>query len=1076
MNNYLRSGLAVLGLTAASAAAQTATAPTQLISQPDISDQHIAFVYGGDIWLTDRNGANPRQLTSHPASESKPLFSSDGQWLAFSADYHGNQDVYIVSLAGGTPQRLTYHPADDLVTDWSSDGASVYFTSDREVLNTRSQQLFSVATSGGLPQKYMEAVVAEGKFAADGKRLAYRPNRLPNNSTAGWRLHRGGSTPPIWILDKDAESFEQLPRANASHHHPFWLKDALYLLSDRDDVATNLYRYADGQLTQLTQFIEWDITHANGHDSTIVFTAGGYLYRSDLAGTPEQLPVKLAAPAPQTEPDWHDASKLVSAMELSHSGKRVLLTARGDVFSVPAEFGPTRNLTRTDGKREYTALWHPKTNQVAYLSDYDMRQHLVTAPQDGIGEPTSVTLPGSHYYQLLEWSPDGRWLALNDNHLNLYLFDTQAGALRKIHRAQRRWDFTVSFSPDSQYLAFSTMRANAFSSLHLYAIESEEVIDLTEGMSFASNPVFTNDYLFFTASVNAGPAVNGLDLSTQERPVRMGIYAFSLTTTTPSPVPPRLSEDIPPADNKEGEEPAAEFKIDLEGLSQRISALPVSEQFYHSLRVAADGSLYYLLQPQDGISTPAQPQNQMTLMRFDFESRKATQVAADISSYDLSGDGKQLLTFAAPDNLTIGPAAEKFEGKPVALNQVRSFIDPRKEWRQIFDDVWRMQKEYFYAENMHGLDWHRIYAKYLPMLPHVQTRSDLNQVLVAMISELQVGHNNVGGGDIYRGEPDAVGLLGADFKLRDNRYQIAKIYTGDRWSPELQAPLAVPGLDAAEGDFILAVNGRELSAADNLHSFLVGTAGQAVTLTVADNAEGDNRRQVSVVTSKDDGDLRTWSWIKDKQNYVEKASQGQLAYVYLPNTTDAGYYFFNRMFFPQAEKPALIIDERRNGGGQAANYITEILARPHLSSWYERDGSVWTTPGAAIHGPKTMLIDQDAGSGGDFLPWAFSYLDLGTTVGTRTWGGLIGISANPSLIDGGFHTVPFFRFFTPEREWAVENEGVAPDIEVILNPVAVNQGRDPQLERAVEETLRQLRAAPPRDYKTPPPLPDELGI
>ncbi len=1050
---------------------------TRLLEQPDISATHIAFVHGGDIWLANHDGSEPRQLTSHPATESQPLFSPDGQWLAFSADYHGNDDVYLISIAGGPAQRLTYHPSNDLATDWSADGQRVYFTSNREVLNTRSSQLFSIAVTGGAAEKYMEAVVAEGKFAPDGKTLAYRPNRLPNNQTAGWRLHRGGSTPPVWLLDKDAGEFTELPRANASHHHPFWLDNELYLLSDRDNVAANLYRYRDQKLQQLTDFSDWDISSANGHADTIVFAAGGYLYRfQPQAGEPERLQIKLAAPAPQLEPDWFDASKMISHFDLSRTGKRVALTARGDIFSVAVEHGPTRNLSSSDGEREYTGLWHPDGDRIAFIQD-DQQQAVVIAAQDGIGESQRFELPGSSYYSLLAWSPDGSYLALSDNHINLYLLDSNSGELRQVHSGERRWNQHVSFSADGNYLAFNALNALGFSQIYLFDIADGEKYALTEGMSFASNPVFSDDYLFFTASVNAGPAISWLDLSAQERPVRMGIYALSLRDDVPSPVAPRLSDESAPAAPEENGEAKdePEFRIDLDGLTQRISALPLGEQYYQELAVADDGSLFYLIQPQDGVKTPSNGPNQLTLMRYDFAAREAAQVSANLAGYDLSADGKQLLTFSAPSTLTVGPATAKFEGKPLALNQVKSFIDPRREWQQIFDDVWRMQKEYFYAENMHGIDWQAVYDKYAALVPHVKRRTDLNTVLVGMISELQVGHNNVGGGDVFRGESDNVGLLGADFARVADRYQISTIYRGDRWSPDLHAPLAAPGLAIAEGDVILAVNGQQVTTERSIYAYFVGTAGQAVTLTVADDATGTNPREVTVTPTANEGQLRVWHWIQQNQRYVDEQSDGQIAYVYLPNTTDAGYYFFNRMFFPQADKPALLIDERRNGGGQAANYITEILARPHLSGWYERDAAVWTTPGAAIHGPKTMLIDQDAGSGGDFLPWSFSYLDLGTTVGTRTWGGLIGISANPSLIDGGFHTVPYFRFFTPDGEWAVENEGVTPDIEVILNPLEVNAGRDPQLERGVAETLRKLRENPPRDYRKPPALPTKLG-
>ncbi|MDX1392472.1 MAG: PDZ domain-containing protein, partial [Rheinheimera sp.] len=621
--------------------------------------------------------------------------------------------------------------------------------------------------------------------------------------------------------------------------------------------------------------------------------------------------------------------------------------------------------------------------------------------------------------------------------------------------------------------------ANYFSQLKLYDFASSKAASITDGMSETDNPVFTRDYLFFTASVNTGPSQVGLDLSTRERPVRKGIYAYVLSATGTSPLLAKtgdepLSKDDTANENKpkdDGKATPKPVKLDLNGLQDRIVALPLAERNYDSLNVASDGALFYLERTQPGASNEppgSDERNNATLYRFDFEEKKSEIVQQDIAGYQLSHDGKKLLLISRPNTLQVGDASAKPDAKAVSLAEVRSFIDPTQEWQQIFNDAWRMQQEYFYDANMHGINWQAIYDKYAPLLQYVQRREDLNDVLVQMIAELQVGHNRIGGGDIHQEGSSKAGLLGADFTISNGKYRFATVYTGDRWSPFLQAPLAVPGASAKAGDYLLAINGEALSASDNIYARLDNTLNKQVVLSIADDAKGKNRRNITVEPIASERELRLWHWVEQNRKRVEQQTDGRVAYVYLPNTAEGGFYFFNRMFFAQTDKPALIIDERRNGGGQAANYITEILGRPFLSGWKDRDGLIFTTPGAGIYGPKTMLIDQDAGSGGDFLPWAFKRLNLGTTIGKRTWGGLIGISANPAMIDGGFHVVPFFRFYTPDGEWRVENEGVAPDIEVDLDPIAVNKGIDVQLERAIEHTLNELNANPPKDHSQAP--------
>lgn len=1058
---------------------------SRLLRQPDISANQLVFVYGGDLWIANRDGSAPRQLTSHPAAEFAPKFSPDGNWIAFSATYDNNTDVYVMPATGGAAKRLTWHPGADTVNGWSPDGSKVLFASNREVANSRSNQLYQVAVSGGYEQKLMPAVAFEGELSADGKKLAYRPNNLAYSGSSGWRLHRGGSTPPIWILDLEQEQLEKIPQPNANNLNPFWLNNEVYFLSDRDNQAVNLFRYRNQQVEQLTTLRDWDIRSAAGFDNQVVYEAGGYLYQLDLtSGQSQQLVVQLNTQSEQRRPQWKDASKTLTSARLSATGQRILVSARGDIFTVPAKEGSTRNLTQSAGVREFDAHWSPDGSKVAYISDQGNQHQLLISNQDGSGQATTIALGSSGYYNLLSWSPDANVLIYQDSNLNLYAYDLKRKREAKLDTSLRRQNFSVSFSPDSRYLAYTTVGENYFSQIKIYDFTLQRSQQLTDGLSHATSPVFSQDYLYFAASVNTGPAQVGLDLSTRERPVRSALYAAVLAANGKSPLLPRSDEESPKkaAAKTDTDDNAAVVKpvqLDFNGIQDRIVGLPVAERNYRRLEVASDGALFYLELPQSGASNEppgSDNRNSASLYRFDFTERKAALVQQGLNDYELSSDGKKLLLLSLPNRLQLADAVAKPEPKALDLSQVRSFIDPAVEWQQIFDDAWRMQRDYFYDPALHGINWQGIYDKYQPMLAHVQRREDLNDVLVEMIAELQVGHNRIGGGDIYQAASTGVGLLGADFAIDNNRYRIQTVYQGDRWSPFLRAPLATPGASAKAGDYLLAINGVELTAAQNIYQLLDNTAGKQVRLTLADDVRGRNKRDITVEPVTDESQLRLWHWVENNRKRVEEKTQGQVAYVYLPNTADGGFYFFNRMFFAQTEKPALIIDERKNGGGQAANYITEILARPFLAGWKDRAGAGFTTPGAGIYGPKTMLIDQDAGSGGDFLPWAFKRLGLGKTIGTRTWGGLIGISANPAMIDGGFHVVPYFRFYTPDGEWRVENEGVAPDIEVELDPIAVNRGIDVQLERAIEHTLQQLKANPPQDHRQAPAMPTKLGL
>ncbi len=1086
------------------AAQPNAGEPTLLIGQPAISQNQLAFVYAGDIWLSDRNGKNPTRLTTHPADELAPAFSPDGKMIAFSARYDGNTDVYVVPITGGQPKRLTWHPGADRVSGWSTDGKRVLFASSREVANGRSNQLYEVPVAGGFEKKIMDAQAYDGRWSPDGKRIAYRPYRSAQDGNAGWRLHRGGSTPPIWIIDPATNAWEKVPAANASDTNPLWLGDEIIFISDRDNVAANLFAYntQTKAVRQLTRETVWDVRHAAVAGGTIVYEVGGRLKELNFsANTSRDIAISIATQSLQARPQYKDAAGSTTSAFLSATGKRVVVTARGDVFTVPVKDGSVRNLTQSSGVRESNGMWSPDGKRVAYISDAGRKHTLVLRDQAGLEQGKTYSLGAdAAYFNLLAWSPDGKTIVYGDTELNLFSVNLESGASRLIDNRGMRRAIAVSFSPDSRWLSYTVFGANFFGRIRLHDFTTGKSVTVTDGLSQADNAVFGgSDYLYFTASINSAPYAAGLDMSSQERPIRAGIYAIVLAADGKSPMAPRTADEedkpapktdvaaaattttttTPTAADATAAAPAKPPKpvrIDFDGIQSRIVALPVAERNYSNLQVASDGALFYLDNRQPGASNEppdAESSGSGELNRFNFEDRKPKAIKPNVQSFSLSADGKKMLLRYNLGKLEIADANEKLEAKPIDTSQVGMLVNPREEWQQIFDEAWWMQKAFFYDANLHGLNWDAIYKRYQPLVAHVQRREDLNTVLRDMIAELQVGHNNVGGGDAHRERQATVGLLGADFVVENNRYRIKTVYAGDRWNPFMRAPLAAAG--GREGDFIFAINGVNLTADTNLYALLDNTVNKQVTVSVGSDVTGQKARNIIVQPIASEAALRQWNWIEANRQYVERATNGRVAYVYLPDTAGDGYKHFNRMFFAQVEKDGVIVDDRRNSGGQAANYVTDVLSRTHLAGWKDRAAMTFETPAGGIYGPKAMLIDQDAGSGGDFLPYSFKRMQLGPLIGKRTWGGLIGISANPILIDGGTMSVPFFRFFTPEKEWRIENEGVAPDQDVDLDPTAVNRGRDTQLDAAIASVMQRMDPTKTRAKRMEPPQPAVLG-
>ena len=1094
---------ALFGLVLAAISLPLKADPTLLLTQPALSKDHLAFVYAGDIWVADLDGSHPRRLTSHPAEENTPVFSPDGSMIAFDAEYDGNQDVYVISVAGGQPRRLTWNPSGDRVLDWTADGKQVAFASNRETDHGRSGQLYFVSAEGGAPVKQMEARIYRGAFNAQGD-FAYIAFGSGYNGlfggTAGWRGYRGGTTPAIQVMNAARDSVYTIPGAGATNFNPMWIGGDLYFLSDRDDKRFQVFHYnpASKAIDRISNEDHWDVRSAGANGSMIVYEAGGRLKRLNPAtGEANELAIEIAPDLPQRLPQWKDASRTIDSAEISKTGKRAVLTARGEVFTVPVKDGSVRNLSNSGSSHEYSALWSPDGLQLAWIREtgkgMGKTQEVVVANQQG---KVRKTYPlGPHFYSLLAWGAgDTPRLLYLDNHLGLHALELKDGKEELIATGKRRDVVDVAVSPDGAWLAYTEEQANYHRDLMLLEFATGQKVRVSDGMADAAEPAFSPDgkYLYFAASTNSGPLQVGLNMTSQEKPFRAGLYAVVLAADGDSPLKPPTGDEAAEdkqadkadkgkkdkQDKDEAKEEAVTTRIDVKGLQGRIVALPVAERNYGKLGVGKDGKLFYISYYQPGTEVEPPGKNQAeenTIWRFDFEKREESTVLTGVNNFSISSDGAHMIISRADGSLATAEIADEMKPEALDLSGVKVFVDPAEEWAQIFDEAWRMEKEFFYAPNLHGLDWDAVYQQYRPLLAYAGRREDVSALIVEMIAELQVGHNRTGGGDVYSGEGPKAGLLGANLVIDQGRYRLARVYTGESWNPFVEAPLAQPGSEAHEGEYILAVNGQDLHATDNLFALLQGTAGQQVTLRVGPNADGKGARDIVVKPTDNERLLRRWHWIETNRRLVDEATGGKVGYIYLPDTADAGYTYFNRMFFPQVDKQALIIDERSNSGGQAANYIIEVLGRKHLSGWADRDGLIYNTPAGEMQGPKLMMIDQDAGSGGDYLPYTFRSAGIGKLLGRRTWGGLIGIYANPQLMDGGTLTVPFFRFFDAQGHWDVENKGVAPDIDVALDPIATNQGVDSQLQAAIGEIQNELKGFVNPVPTKAPPLPTHLG-
>jgi tricorn protease len=1056
---------------------------TRLLRQPTVSANSIVFVHADDLWMVGRDGGEARRLTSAIGTESNPRFSPDGKWIAFTGQYDGNTDVFIVPVEGGDPQRLTWHPGADIVQGWMPDSKTIFFTSAREGYPTANSKFFSVNINGGMPKAMALPFAFAGSVSNDGSLMAYQPYQFWDPE---WRNYRGGQANPVWITNlKTMETVKTVQGDKERHTAPVWHNGILYFLSEQD-YANNVWSYdpKTKKQTQLTFHKDFDVKNLSAGNGVLVYEQGGYLHSFDVAtGKSKQLTINVRGDLNWGRTRWNNIqpTQLINA-SLSPTGKRALFEHRGEIFSVPKESGDWRNISNSSGVADRYPSWSPDGQKIAWFSDESGEYQLVVADQHGANKK-SYAIPNKKFYYLPVWSPDSKNIAFTDTDYNLWVFDQAKGTPKLVATdklAHPNRTMKPTWSPDSKWLAYAQLMENQFKSINIYSMESGKSTQLTDGMSDAIDPQWdeSGKYLYFLASTDFALSTGWLDMSSYNYPVTRALYMAVLSKKTPSPFQPKSDEE-PPRPGELSAKPApdtskkpsagkpdnVQVQIDFDNIQQRIIAVDIPMRNYSSLIAGPDGHIFY---------TESVPNEQgVILHRYSLKDRKPMEFVRGVQAASISFDRKNLLYRSGNNWMVVnaaGPAAKPGEGK-LATEGMRVQVDPQKDAEQIFREGWRYQRDFLYVDNVHGAPWNDIYNWYKPWVAHAKHRSDLNYIIDILGGEVSVGHSYTSGGDFPEVPSITVGLLGADFEEANGYFKIKKIYTGENWNPELRSPLSGPGIDVKEGEYLLEVDGKPLTASMNLYSLFEGKANRQVRIKVNGKPSMDGARTLTVVPVANEAGLRSRAWVENNRRKVDQLSGGKLAYVYVPNTGNPGYTYFNRYYFAQQDKQGAVIDERNNGGGSAADYMIDIMSRKLQGYFNNRvEGhKVSTTPMAGIWGPKVMIMNENAGSGGDLLPYMFKKMKIGPLVGTRTWGGLVGTWDTPPFIDGGRMVAPRGGFFDTDGEWAVEGTGVEPDIEVFQDPKAVAEGRDPQLERAVQEALKLLTTQGIQLKKEPPP-------
>jgi tricorn protease len=1090
--------------------------PPLLLRFPTVSKTQIVFNYAGDLWTVARDGGDAHRLTSDVGFEGLAHFSPDGSMIAFTGEYDGNRDVYVIPAAAGEPRRLTYHPAEEYVAGWTPDGKNILFNSWGNSFMHFEDQIYSVPVAGGFPTQLPIPIAEDASFSPDGTHLAYVPHP---KWQAAWKRYHGGQTTPIWILDLKDSSVVKVPRDNSNDDHPMWVGDTVYFLSDRNGpVSLFVYDTKTKQVSEALHSDGLDFKGASAGPDAIVIEQFGAIKLYDLAThQAKNISIHVTGDIDAVRPHFSKVDpKRIQNFSISPTGARAVFEAWGEIFTVPTDKGDIRNITHTPAVADRDPAWSPDGKSIAYFSDESGEYDLAIRDQNGLGAVRHISLgaPPSFFYSPT-WSPDRKKIAYSDKRLQLWYVDLDNPAPKLVDTDYfggfGATQLNQTWSPDNKWIAYTRQLASGQHAVFVYSLEQGKAFQVTDGMSDALFPAWDKNgkYLYFTASTDVALSTAGLDMSSQEHRVSRNVYLAVLSKDEKSPLAPESDEEKS-KDEKKAEDKAKDkdkdqakdkekdkndksadkdrskdgkdkdkdkkdepvvVKIDIDGIGQRILSLPIPGKDYLNLLPGKTGIIFLSEGPQV-VTEDDYPNLSQTIQKFDLSKRKVDKVMDEVNDFTISFDGEKILyrkgeswaTASAEDGG--GPPKPGFG--PLKLDGWEVYVEPRAMWKQIYNETWRIERDFFYDAHYHGLDLDKAKKKYMPYLDGIASRGELTYLFEECLGELTVGHMFVGGGEAPEPKHLKGGLLGADYSLENGRYRIAKVYDGENWNPGMQAPLTQPSVNVKAGDYILAVNGRDLHASDNIYSFFEETAGKQVVLKVGASADAKDSRDVTVVPADSEENLRHLAWIENNRRRVDQATGGRVAYVHVPNTAGGGYTSFNRYFFSQVGKDAAIIDERFNEGGQLADYIIDYLRRPMMSKVVTREGHYWTSPSEAIYGPKVMIINEMSGSGGDALPWYFRKAGIGPLVGKKTWGGLVGIGGYPELIDGGRVTAPRAAIYGLNGDWEVENHGIPPDVEVDLEPSAWRTGHDAQLEKAIEVVMQQLKEHPLPEIKRPP--------
>ena len=1069
----------------------------RLLRFPDVHEDQIVFVYAGDLWTVSTQGGIARKLTTHPGYEFFPKFSPDGKTIAFTGQYDGHFNILTIPAEGGVPQQLTFEPdpvhvsermgPNNQVIDWNPNGQKILYLSRRTTFNDWFGQLFQIGVEGGLPERLPLFKGGLTSFSPDGNRIAY--NRIFRNFRT-WKRYKGGMAQDIWIYDLDKNSIEQITDYEGTDTSPLWHDNTIYFTSDRgDNSRMNIYAFdlTTKATRQVTRFDDYDVLWPSLGGDRIVFEKGGYLFLLNLnTDQVDKVTVELPGDRIHAQPKWVDGKEFVTEYNLSTGGKRALFVARGDVFTIPAEKGNIRNLTQTPGVREKYATWSPDGKWIASVSDKTGEDEIYIIPHDGKGDEVRITTDGHCFRFHPVWSPDSKKLLFADKNLKLYSADIESQNVSLID-STTYWEIRdYDWSPDSKWVTYAKPAKNIFYSIYLYNVDRKKSYRVTSDFTDDRDPIFDPDgkYLYFLSDRNYNAVLGNVDQSFTVSKAT-GIYVVTLQADTLSPFAPQSDEAEIKEDEKKGkedekkekEEETAPFTIDLEGIQDRVVVVPIERGNIRGLR-ATKGKILYMTHPTGGLSG-REPGEEPALHVYDMKERKDHVLVTPCDGYDLSPDGEKII-YKSKDTYGIieAKAGEAKVGDgSIDISDMKMKIDLAKEWRHMFDEAWRRQRDYFYDPNMHGLDWKAIYEKYSVLVPHLAHRFDLTFLIGEMYGELSNSHTYTGGGEMPEVEKVDYGYLGVDFELdkTSGRYRIEKIYPGENWRSGYESPLTEPGVNVKEGEYLLAVNGRILRTPISPYSLFENTADKTVTLTVNSKPEEKGAREVTVKPIGSEFNLRYLDMVNTNLRKVSEATDGNVGYIYLPDMSTEGMNEFIRQYYPQVRKQGLIIDVRYNGGGFIDQMLLERLRRVLVGMSSSRNAGDWTEPSVVFHGHMACVTNEYAASDGDFFTYFFKKYELGPVVGMRTWGGVRGIRGYTRLLDRGYVTMPEFSLYSTESKWLMENYGALPTVEVDNRPDLVVQGRDPQLEKAIELVMEAIKEHPKTLPERPPywpPYPD----